>query len=158
MTAGRPEAGSPQRSTRSCCPFASTNSLAGSITPVPQDNPQATVTRLMVKEDGEMDWSLPAVQLERRVRAFDPWPGCYTRWDGKQVKVLKAVAMEDEVVEGEKPGRVVSRGGNTDVSTAVVTGKGLLGLKRVQLAGGRPQDIKEFIRGHRRFEGAALAP
>jgi len=131
--------------------------LAGSITPVPQDNPQATVTRLMVKEDGEMDWSLPAVQLERRVRAFDPWPGCYTRWDGKQVKVLKAVAMDDEVVEGEKPGRVVSRGGNTDVSTAVVTGKGLLGLKRVQLAGGRPQDIQEFIRGHRRFEGAALA-
>ena len=104
-----------------------------------------------------MDWSLSAVQLERRVRAFDPWPGCYTRWEGKQVKVLKAVALDDEVAQGEDPGRVVSRGSNKDVSTAVVTGKGMLGLKRVQLAGGRPQDTQEFIRGHRGFEGAVLA-
>ncbi len=95
--------------------------LAGSVLPVPQDDAKATVTRLMVKEDGEMDWSLSAVQLERRVRAFDPWPGCYTLWDGKQVKVLKAVALDDEAAQGEKPGRVVSRGSNTDVSTAVVT-------------------------------------
>ena len=131
--------------------------LAGSVTPVPQDDARATVTRLMVKEDGVMDWSLSAVQLERRVHAFDPWPGCYTRWEGKQFKVLKAVALDDEVAQGEDPGRVVSRGSNKDVSTAVVTGKGMLGLKRVQLAGGRPQDIQEFIRGHRGFEGAVLA-
>ncbi len=130
--------------------------LAGSVSPVPQEDAQATVTRLMVKEDGEMDWSLPAVQLERRVRAFDPWPGSYTSWKGKLVKVLKAVVMDNDVAEGEHPGRVVSRGGNTDASTAVVTGLGLLGLERVQLAGGRPQDIQEFVRGHRGFEGAVL--
>ena len=130
--------------------------LAGSVPPVPQDDAQATITRLMVKKDGQLDWSLPAAELERRVRAFDPWPGCYTRWEGKLVKVLKAVVMDGEAAEGGLSGRVVSQGSDADVSTAVVTGQGLLGLKRVQLEGGRPQDLQEFIRGHHGFGGSVL--
>ena len=132
------------------------NWLTGVLQPVPQEGNKATVTRLLTKEDGEMDWPRSAVQLERQVRAFNPWPGCYTYWNRKLVKVLKAVAIDDGAPVEGPPGLVISRGGNAEVSTGVVTGQGILELKRVQLEGGRPQTIQEFIRGHGTFVGSIL--
>ncbi|MEK7778308.1 MAG: methionyl-tRNA formyltransferase, partial [Chloroflexota bacterium] len=70
---------------------------AGELKPVPQEEAMATITRLYTKEDGDMDWSLPAAVLERRLRAFHPWPSCYTRWEGKLLRILDGAAADGGV-------------------------------------------------------------
>lgn len=129
---------------------------AGAITPVPQDEGQATSTRLYAKEDGELGWSLSAGALDRRLRAFYPWPGCYTHWEGKLLKVLEGVPLDEVAPREGGPGQVVSVPGGRKPSVAVVTGQGLLGLVRVQLEGRQPQAIEEFVRGYPRFLAASL--
>lgn len=125
---------------------------SGEIRPVSQDESLATVTRLLRKGDGELDWSQAAVELERRVRAFDPWPGCYTRWGGRQLKVVEAGVVDDggnmEGVVGE-----VTAGRE---GVVVVTGSGLLRLDSLQLEGRRTQSAEEFVRGHTDLLGARL--
>ncbi|MFC1935356.1 methionyl-tRNA formyltransferase [Chloroflexota bacterium] len=129
---------------------------AGAITPVPQDEEQATSTRLYVKEDGELDWALPAVALDRRLRAFHPWPGCYTHWEGKLLKVLEGVLLGDGAAQVGGPGKVVTLARESGPAVAVVTGQGLLGLGKVQLEGRKPQSIEAFARGYSRFLNAQL--
>jgi len=128
----------------------------GAITAVPQDEGQATSTRLYVKEDGEMDWSLPAVVLDRRLRAFYPWPGCYTHWEGKLLKVLEGVPVGDVSPQEGEAGQVVPLPRESGPLVAVVTGQGLLGLVKVQLEGRQTQAIEAFVRGYTRFLDACL--
>ena len=130
---------------------------AGRVTPMPQDESGATTTRLYTRAEGEMDWTLPAVILERRLRAFDAWPGCYTRWKGRELHILRGVALEDAVLlEGGSPGDVVTLPRGSAAPVAVVTGQGVLGLLRLQPEGRRPQDALEFLRGYRDFTGSRL--
>ena len=130
--------------------------MDGKITPIPQQDEQATTTRRYTKEDGEMDWSLPAVVLERRLRAFQPWPGCYTHWNGKLLKVLDGVVVSDGDSQGGPPGRVLALPAGNGSPVAVVTGHGLLGLVKVQREGRRPQAIEEMVRGYPAFLGTRL--
>ena len=128
---------------------------AGQVMPTPQDNEQATYTRLYTKADGELDWTLPAVALERRLRAFDPWPGCYTHWKGKALRILEAKVVD--VVTGRHiPGEVLSLESKGSAPVAVATEEGLLGLLRLQLEGRRPQSAEEFMRGYGDFIGSRL--
>ncbi len=124
--------------------------LSHSLTPQPQQEQDATYTKLLSKEEGEIDWQIPALQIWRRVRAFYPWPGCYTAWQGRMLKIVEAVPLRGE--RGE-PGRVVYVG-RGDVG--VQSGEGLLRLLRVQLAGRREMSAEEFLRGHTAFIGALL--
>ena len=128
---------------------------AGTLWPAPQDEGRATYTRLFAKEDGALDWSLPAIALERRLRAFDPWPGCYTHWEGRRLQVLEGAPVDGAGQEGAI-GQVVSRSEWSGPAVAVVTGQGLLGLVRVHLEGRQPQAVDVFVRGHPRFLGARL--
>lgn len=130
----------------------------GEITPRPQDSSQATTTRLLSRDDGKINWSRPAAYIARQVRAYYPWPSCFTHWRGALLKVLEASEARPEA-HGEgaasaSPGQVValSEGG-----AGVVTGDGILELRRVQLEGRRAIGIKEFISGHRDFIGARLS-
>ncbi len=125
---------------------------AGEIKPVPQDNAQASYTQRLKKEDGDLDFAQSAAVLERRVRAYQPWPGAYTWWRGKQLNVLEASAAPSNT--SEAPGLVVA--GDGKAHPAVVTGAGLLQLLRVQLEGGKPLRADEFLRGHRDFLGSRL--
>jgi len=121
--------------------------------PQPQDDAQATYFSRIRREEGEIDWQLPAVEIWRRVRAFNPWPGSYTTWQGKQIKILEAVPIiEDSVVE---PGRVVSLEGQ-EVVLGVGTGDGVLGIVTVQLEGKKAMSAADFLRGHRELPGASL--
>lgn len=125
--------------------------LDGRLAPQPQDAGQATYSKMIAKEDGIMDWQRPAVDLWRRVRAFQPWPGCFTTWQGRTVKVIEAVPLPGQGA----PGQVVP----TDDERAVVgvqTGDGVLGLLLVQLEGKRAMGAAEFARGQRGFIGARL--
>jgi len=123
--------------------------LAGQVTPQPQDHSQATLVRTFKKEHGRIDWTLPAIEIERRVRAFSPWPSAYTYWKGRLLKVLRAETVD--LALPEPPGQVVAQDG-----VLVATGRGALALREVQLEGKRAMGIDEFVRGQRAFVGAVL--
>ncbi|MBI4308010.1 MAG: methionyl-tRNA formyltransferase [Chloroflexi bacterium] len=125
----------------------------GWLTPQPQDNAAATYTKLIEKEEGELDWRLSAEELARRARAFDPWPGCFTRWQGKALKVLQAVALPPR--DARAVGTVVPLEG-APATVGVVAGQGVLGLLRVQLEGRKPVSAGEFVRGARGFVSSVL--
>lgn len=122
------------------------------ITPRPQNESEATYTALITKEAGEIDWKLPAREIWRRVRAYYPWPGCYTRWRGKQLKILEAIPLPGQ---GAGVGQVVASPENGELP-AVGTGDGLLGVLRLQLEGRRAVAADEFLRGQRGFLGSIL--
>ncbi|MCX7911976.1 MAG: methionyl-tRNA formyltransferase [Dehalococcoidales bacterium] len=126
--------------------------VRGEIVPQPQDEAQASYFPQVKKEEGEIDWRLTAVELARRVRAFYPWPGCYTKFRGKILKVVEAVPVAGEAAKGE----VVALGEGVAPVVGVGTGGGILGLVRVQLEGRKVVTAAEFIRGQRDFIGSTL--
>ena len=128
----------------------------GELTPQPQNEAEATYSAPISKEEGEIDWRLPAVDIWRRVRAFQPWPGCYTRWQGRQLKVIEAVPLP--AIRALEAGQVVALAPAAESKAAfgVSTGEGILGVLRVQLEGKRAMSATEFLRGQRQFIGAIL--
>jgi methionyl-tRNA formyltransferase len=121
---------------------------AGQLEPRPQDHSQATVTRLLKKEDGRIDWTLPAAAIERRIRAYDPWPGTFTTWQAQTLKILAAEPHPHEPAH-EPPGTLVTR----DMQPLVATGEGMLGLLAVQPAGKRAMMGSAWLAGQRSVEG-----
>jgi methionyl-tRNA formyltransferase len=107
----------------------------------------------LTKEAGEIAWQLPAVQIWRQVRAFYPWPGSFTRWRGKQLKILEAVPLTGE--GNAEAGTVVAVNKN-EAAFGVIAGEGILGVKKVQMEGKKAVDAAEFLRGQRQFIGAKL--
>jgi methionyl-tRNA formyltransferase len=125
----------------------------GTLVPQPQEEGGATYSGLIRKEDGEIDWLLPALDIWRRVRAYQPWPGCYTRWGGRQLKVLEAVPLGESATN--EAGHVVALD-RKDVAFGVFTGDGILGVLKVQLEGKRAMPAAEFLRGQRDWAGMVL--
>ncbi len=123
--------------------------LTGQLTPRPQENDQATYTRLVRKEDGQIDWRLPAAQVAWQVQAYEPWPGAYSRWQGRLLKIRRASAAPGGP---GVPGMVQV----TDSEVSVVCGAGRLVLSEVQLEGKRATDALAFARGQRDFAGSIL--
>jgi methionyl-tRNA formyltransferase len=119
----------------------------GVVLPQPQEASQATLTRLLKKEDGLIDWALPALVIERMTRAYDPWPGAYAQWRGQPLRIISAAVEMDEV--GLTAGTLLRRNGRPFVAT----GSGLLELREVQPAGKRPMSGEEWLRGQRDAEG-----
>ncbi|MEJ2739193.1 MAG: methionyl-tRNA formyltransferase [Dehalococcoidia bacterium] len=128
--------------------------IAGKITPEPQDESRATITRIMTKLDGEIDWQLSAQQIWRQVRAFHPWPGTFTRWQGKQLKVNEVLPLPQE--KPGQPGRVITLSGISGTTVGVECGQGILGLRKLQLEGKKEITAEEFLRGQRNFAGSIL--
>ncbi len=119
----------------------------GALVPVRQDPAQATMARILEREDGRIDWSRPATEIAARLRGFTPWPGAFTTLDGRLLKVLAASA-EDLRGATAGPGsafRIAGRG------MAVVCGGGsALLVTRLQPEGRPPQDAVAFLNGLRR--------
>ena len=129
----------------------------GELTPRPQDESEATYCGPITKEEGEIDWRLPAIDIWRRVRAFHPWPGCYTRWRGRRLKIVEAVPLPEE--RTFEVGQVVALTSVPEGSKAgfgIGTGDGFLGVSRVQLEGKQVLSAAEFLRGQREFMGVVL--
>lgn len=124
--------------------------LAGEIEPQPQDNSQATVTRLISKGDGTIDWTLPAADIWRRVRAYNPWPGAYTALAGEQITIWRSWPLGKS--SGQAPGTIIASPTDApeearDAAFAVQTGDGLLAVLELQRAGRRAVSSAEFARG-----------
>jgi methionyl-tRNA formyltransferase len=128
----------------------------GKLLPEPQNNEEASYTREVTKEEGKIDWNLSAVDIWRRVRAYQPWPEAYTFWQGKQLKIIEAVPLTGEVSQG--PGQLVALPSQKPIKAAfgVGTGEGVLGVLKLQIEGKRPVSAEEFIRGQRNFLGTVL--
>jgi methionyl-tRNA formyltransferase len=127
----------------------------GQINSLPQDEHMASTTRLYKKEDGFIDWGLSALSIERRLKAFAPWPGCYTYWKGKILKVIEGTAIEG--FDGHEPGEIILVPGSSNKAVViVVTGKGGLELKQVQIEGRRRQNMQDFLLGYNGFVGSRL--
>ncbi len=115
--------------------------------PVAQDDAEATHAPKIDKAEARLDWTQDAVQVERQVRAFTPWPGAFFEHEGQRVKVLAA-----DVAEGSgEPGTVL------DDALTVACGSGALRLTRVQRAGKPAMDTADFQRGRAIPQGAHLA-
>jgi methionyl-tRNA formyltransferase len=129
--------------------------LRGELTPQPQSEAEATYSGSIAKEEGEIDWHLPAVDIWRRVRAFYPWPGCYTKWQGGHLKIIEALPLTGPSRKGRiKVGEVVML--TSTAAFGVSTGEGVLGVSQVQMEGRRVMSAAEFLRGQREFIGAIL--
>lgn len=122
--------------------------LAGEITPQPQPDEGVTYAPQIKKEEGEIDWSLDAVAIERLVRAFTPWPGTYTSFRGKQLKIHAGEVIAGAAAVGE----VIERDGRI----AIGTGEGLYAPTEVQLAGKSRSAIDDFVNGYQDFVGSTL--
>lgn len=129
----------------------------GAIVPVRQDPVQATVARMLEREDGQVDWTRPAAEIANRLRGFAPWPGAFTTVDGRMLKLLSAshaaVFADGAVQAGEAPGHAVRVPGHG--MAVVCGGRTVLLVTRLQPEGRPPQDALAFLNGLRR-ESVAL--
>lgn len=115
---------------------------AGTLKGEVQDDALATYAHKLSKDEAKLDWSRPAVELERAVRAFDPWPVCHTTLNGEPLKVWAARLGEGR---GE-PGKIL--GASRD-GLLVGCGEGSLLLTRVQLPGGKPLAFADLFNSRR---------
>lgn len=111
----------------------------GSLQPQPQDDSAATYAAKLEKREAQIDWSRPALEIERQVRAFNPWPVAYTRYENANLRIWQAHALEGMSAE---PGTVMSA---TRDGVDVSTGNGLLRVTRLQMPGKRAMDAADFI-------------
>src|SRR6266446_5646771 len=121
---------------------------AGEAARIPQDNTQATYAPKLKREHGQINWSESAEAIERKIRAFNPWPGAFMKLNDQNLKIFS--------------GSVVGLSGNagqilrSENDLIIAAGKGAVSLRDVQLEGKRRMSAAEFLRGHAAtFRGAA---
>ncbi|OAI47244.1 methionyl-tRNA formyltransferase [Nitrospira sp. SCGC AG-212-E16] len=117
---------------------------AGTLVPRPQDASQATLAPLLNKEDGVIDWALPATVLANRIRGLSPWPGAYTTMTGgDRWTIWRALAVPGSVTK--PPGIVVAI---TAEAIHVATGAGVLAVTELQPANSRRMAVSQYLAGH----------
>jgi methionyl-tRNA formyltransferase len=107
----------------------------------PQDNTTASYAPKLKREDGKIDWSIPAADIERKIRAFNPWPGAFMKFDGRNLKIFSAVSVP---LRGT-PGKIL----RSEKEFVIAAGEDALSLVEVQLEGKRRMSAAEFLRGRR---------
>jgi methionyl-tRNA formyltransferase len=119
------------------------------VTPQPSEG--VVMAPMIKKEDGRLDWSRPARELERRLRAFTPWPGAFCTFDGGMLKVTKAAVGSGQGT----PGTVLSASAD---GVEVACSEGSLKLLMLQPEGRRAMTAKEFLSGRKVTVGSPLSP
>lgn len=123
--------------------------FAGKLNPIKQNEAEVTATKMICKLDGQINWADDAEKIERMSRAYATWPGCYTFWNGKMLKVTEA-----DVKDGAGTPGVVFL--NEQNELAVYCGKGVLVIKRLQLEGKKETSASDFANGYSAIVGATL--
>lgn len=120
------------------------------ITPVPQNHNEATYTKILKREDGKLDWSKSAEELERQIRAFVVWPGSFTYWEKTKDDIIKIKILKSEVlhITEEKQRPYGSLFLTNDKKLAVQTGKDCLIIVDLQLEGKKETAAREFLNGY----------
>jgi len=129
---------------------------AGDLIPHPQDDRLANYAHKLAKTEAEVDWTRPAVEIDRLIRAFDPWPVAQTRLDGTSLRLWSSALPDrnDAIPQdgGQHPGQILAAGKQ---GIEVATGSGRLRLTRLQPPGKKPMSAEEFLNA-RRLDGARL--
>ncbi len=123
----------------------------GTATRTKQDETQATRVGMIRKQMGDIDWTKPAVMIERLIRGLNPWPSAYTSIDGKTLKIWKAAVLPGG--DGTQAGQVLTADKNQLI---VQTGEGRLSLLEVQLEGKKRMAADAFLRGYQTQAGKQL--
>jgi methionyl-tRNA formyltransferase len=116
----------------------------GTAKAVPQDPALASYAPMLKKSDGLLDWSQPAVSIHNRIRAFNPWPGTYTHFQGQTLRIWKA--QPAEVSAGLPPGTLLH---HTSGAAMVACGTGFLQLAEVQMENRKRTTAPDFLHGIR---------
>lgn len=124
----------------------------GALIPRKQTEEESCYAPLITKEMGRIDFSRDAFSIERLIHGMNPWPSAYTSYQGKQLKIWEALAREEEGTAPE-PGTIVSVGRQ---DFTVATGRGLLQVLEVQLAGKKRMSARDFLLGMRLVPGEKL--
>ncbi len=118
---------------------------------IKQETDDSTYAKLLKKEMGKIDFSMPAEKIERLIRGLNPWPAAYTNYQGRTLKIWKAFVKEEEP-EGEF-GEIVEV---TKDSFSVKTGKNLLCITELQMEGKKRMDTRAFLSGVKVSRGERL--
>jgi len=142
--------------------------LGGEIEPQPQPQEGVTYAPRLSKDDGRIDWERSADDIERMTRAYTPWPGAYTTYQDRPLRILRARALpawrgEDPPgtvlahLNGPPPASLAPQSGpGRPREVAVATGQGALVLLEIQLSGKRAMPVEVFCRGQPAFVGSTL--
>lgn len=122
------------------------------ITAQSQDDSKATYTKTLKKEDGKINWEKSAKETERQIRAFNPWPGAFTFWRNKRIKILQTKVVKPTKPCGP-PGKTFLDSKN---KLCVCCGKDSLIIEELQIEGKKPVNSEDFLRGHSEFLGVIL--
>ncbi|MDP2708748.1 MAG: methionyl-tRNA formyltransferase [bacterium] len=125
--------------------------LADKITPLRQDQGQASYIKEITKADGLIDWTEPAARLEKFIRAMNPWPLAWSWHKGKQIKIISAQNRPIEI-NSYKPGKTFKY----NAGLAVQCGRDALIIKELQLEGKNVLSSQDFLRGQKDFMGSVL--
>lgn len=129
--------------------------IKGDIKPEPQNHERATMTGLLTKEDGRVDWSESAVKIERKIRAYNPWPGVFSKTtNGKLLKFFKANTQKQTSSGPFGDLGKIYLGTNNKI--AIQTGKNFLLVNELQLEGEKRMNSKAFLRKHEDIIGEVL--
>ena len=123
----------------------------GTAAPVIQNEADTCYAQKLSKEEALLAWERPAIELERQVRAFNPWPVAQSHYEGEVVRIWQARALEGEDNHGLAPGSVVAA---TKAGIDIATGKGLLRLEQAQLPGGRPLAAVDLLNARKSLKQA----
>ncbi len=118
--------------------------IAGKITPQIQDDSRASYIKTLKKEDGKIDWARPALEIERMVRAYNPWPGTYTVSNGKTIKLI---SVDHEIFKSNN--HKTGESFLADGRLAIQCGQDSLVILKLQLEGKKMMESAEFLRGHK---------
>lgn len=122
---------------------------------LPQQEAEASYSRMLKKTDGLLDWERGAEELERRLRAYRPWPGCYTTFRGRQLDILAGGIYPERVENGgAEKGRVL--GIDKNYGILINTGNGILYVSELRLQARKALPWQQFLNGQKDFQGSLL--
>jgi len=127
----------------------------GTITPIPQNEAEATYAPRIVRETGRINWESPAEAIHNLVRGTDPWPGAYSYLNGKRMRIWKTNVSERELITGKKPGTII------DVKKDIVSvqaGRGIINILELQCDGGKRMTAEQYLCGHEIKPGDCFEP
>ncbi len=125
--------------------------FAGEVAPQIQDHNRATYTGIIKKEAGLINWNESAAVIERKARAYDPWPGIYTRWNEQTLKLGRCTVVP--LSPGFNPGQVEL---TEEGQLLITTGDGGLLPQSLQLPGKKMLSVEQFLQGYRQIIGTRL--
>lgn len=131
----------------------------GSVQGKAQDPKKACYCSPFCKRDGLIDWTVSALDIEAKIRAFMPWPGTYTYVNGQMLKILKAsvfstgeYSQEQLVQKSEEPGKVLGK--DINMGILIQTGNGILAIEQLQWHAKKAMYWKDFFNGSQDFIGS----